>query len=111
MELGNGVPPEGLVAVDVGGAEGEGGAGAGVIVKGLIGGLDDNAESSRTATTESPEQVRVGLGVGGSQNTISSDDLELKRGVGKEAVLVGQRTVTTALDETTGNTDGLSWSC
>lgn len=107
VELGDGIPPEGLVVVDIGRTEGEGGAGAGVIVKGLVGGLDDDTESRRAATPESPEEVGVGRGVGSSQNAISSDDLELESGIGKEAVEVGQRTVATTLDETTSNTDSL----
>ena len=107
MELGDGVPPEGLVVVDIASTEGEGGAGARVIGKGLVSGLDDDTESSRAATFESPEEVGVGLGVGSSQNTISSDDLELKSGIGKETVEVGQGTVSATLNKTTSNTDSL----
>lgn len=66
MEFGDGIPPEGVVVVDVGRAEGEGSAGAGVIVKGLIGGLNDDTERRRATAPKSPEEVGVGLGVGSS---------------------------------------------
>jgi hypothetical protein len=78
-----------------------------LVVENLVRGLDDDAKSGRAAATKSPEEVRVGLGVGRLQDTVGSDDLELERRVGEETVEVGQRAVAAALDETARNADSL----
>lgn len=85
---GDGLPEEGCVGsvrrVDV-----EREPGARVVLEGLVGRFDNDGERGRAAAAESPEEVGVGLGVGGFERAVSGDDLEFEGRVGEEAVEVG----------------------
>lgn len=72
----------------------------------LDGGIDDYTVVTGTATTEGPEEVRVGRAVGSDERSIGKDNLVLQSIVGSETISGTESGVTTTLDITTREANG-----
>jgi len=104
-----GLPEKGLIG-GVGRVDVKSDASARLVVEELEGSLNNNGKGPGAATLQCPEEVGMSSFIDGPEIAIGSNDLELERSIGKEAIEVGQRTVATALDKTAGNTNSSTFT-
>lgn len=76
--------------------------------EGLDGDGGNNTPGSGTSTTESPEEILVGVGVGLDKGTIGLDELKLEDLISSHTVKRRERTVSSTLDITSRETDTLT---